>query len=201
MKKHIPILLIYTRLLIGFLVIGLQQASLADYKFFAISLVCIGLITDIVDGIVARKLGVSTQKVRRLDSSVDGIFYVCIAIATYLQRPSFFREHSLQLGILIAFEACTYLVSFIKFRKEVATHSIGAKLWSLFLFSLLIQLIAQGESGFLFTCFFWLGILTRIEIVAILLILKKWTNDIPTFYHALRLRQGKEIKRHTMLNG
>lgn len=39
------------------------------------------------------------------------------------------------------------------------------------------------------------------KLIAILPILKKWTNDVPSFYHSLQLRRGKEIKRHKMFNG
>jgi len=35
----------------------------------------------------------------------------------------------------------------------------------------------------------------------IILTLKKWTNDVSSFYHSLKLRQDKEIKRNKMFNG
>jgi CDP-diacylglycerol--glycerol-3-phosphate 3-phosphatidyltransferase len=103
--------------------------------------------------------------------------------------------------VLLAFEGLTYLVSFLKFRKEIATHSIGAKIWTLLLFVTLIQVILQCQSTILFDICFWVGLVTRLEIIAIILTLKKWTNDVPTFYHSIKLRQDKEIKRHKMFNG
>ncbi len=105
------------------------------------------------------------------------------------------------MGILLGVEALTYTVSFLKFRKEIATHSIGAKIWTLLLFATLVQLLLQCESGILFQCMFWVGLLTRIEIIVIILTLKQWENDVPTFYHALQLRRNKEIKRHKLFNG
>jgi CDP-diacylglycerol--glycerol-3-phosphate 3-phosphatidyltransferase len=48
---------------------------------------------------------------------------------------------------------------------------------------------------------FWIGILTRVEVIAILLVLKEWTNDVPTLYHAVRLRQNKLIRRNKFFNG
>ena len=83
----------------------------------------------------------------------------------------------------------------------MATHSIGAKIWTLLLFATLIQIILECQSILLFNICFWLGLLTRLEIIAIILILKKWTNDVPTFYHSIKLRQEKEIKRHKIFNG
>ena len=93
------------------------------------------------------------------------------------------------------------MISFLKFRKEIATHSIGAKIWTLLLFVTLIEIMAHSKSTILFVYCFWVGIITRIEIIVIIITLKTWTNDVPTFYHALKLRQGKEIKRNKLFNG
>lgn len=198
---RIPITLIYSRLFIGLLILALSIANVDHYRGIVIVLFSIGLLTDIFDGIIARRLGISTQKMRRMDSSVDQVFFICVAIATYIQCPGFFKSNALRLSILIGAEGLTYLVSFLKFKKEVATHSIGAKIWTLFLFATLIQVILQCQSVLLFGLCFWIGLITRLEIIAIILILKKWTNDVPTVYHSLKLRQGKEIKRNKLFSG
>jgi CDP-diacylglycerol--glycerol-3-phosphate 3-phosphatidyltransferase len=57
------------------------------------------------------------------------------------------------------------------------------------------------ESVVLFELCLWIGLATRLEILAIVFTLKKWTNDVPTIYHAVKLRQGKEIKRNKLFNG
>ncbi|HXR85282.1 MAG TPA: CDP-alcohol phosphatidyltransferase family protein [Hanamia sp.] len=199
--SKLPITLIYSRLIIGLIIILLSISEVDNYKFIAIVLFSIGLLTDIFDGIIARRLDISSQTLRRLDSTIDQFFFISFAIATYIQCPDFFKANSLKLIILLGFEGLTYLVCFLKFRKEIATHSIGAKIWTLLLFATLVQIILQCQSVILFGICFWVGLLTRLEIVAIILILKKWTNDVPTFYHSLRLRQGKEIKLYKMFNG
>jgi len=201
MKIRIPLLLIYTRLIIGPVMIVCSSLGIADYTIIAIVLLTIGLLTDIFDGIIARHLGISTQQLRRLDSAVDQIFFIAVATATYLQCQNFFADNAFKLTVLLGVEALTYLISFIKFKKEIATHSIGAKIWTLLLFATLIQLILQCNSSFLFNLCFWVGLLTRFEIIAIILILKRWTNDVPTFYHALLLRRNKAIKRNRLFNG
>jgi CDP-diacylglycerol--glycerol-3-phosphate 3-phosphatidyltransferase len=199
--NKLPLTLIYSRLAIGIAIIFLSVLKIEYYKLIAITLFSIGLLTDIFDGIIARRLNISTQKLRRLDSTVDQVFFISFAIATYIQCPEFFKTNSLKLVILFSVEVLAYLVCFLKFRKEIATHSIGAKIWTLFLFATLVQIILQCQSVILFNICFWAGLLTRLEIIAIILTLKQWTNDVPSFYHALRLRRGKEIKRHKMFNG
>lgn len=199
--KKLPLLLIYARLAIGLIIILLSLGQINHYKLICVLLLTIGLLTDIFDGIMARRLNISTQKLRRLDSSVDQVFFISVAIAAYIQCPIFFKTNALKLLVLIGFEGLTYVVSFIKFRKEVATHSIGAKLWTLLLFATLVQIILQGRSEILFNICFWIGLVTRIEILLIILTLRKWTNDVPSLYHSRKLRKGQEIKRHKLFNG
>lgn len=200
-KTQIPKLLIYSRLIIGLTIILLSCIHIDNYKAIAITLLTLGLLTDIFDGIIARQLGISTQKLRRQDSTVDQIFFISVAIATYIQCPGFFITNTVKLVILLGVEALTYIICFLKFKKEIATHSIGAKVWTLLLFATLIDVILQCHSIILFNICFWVGVITRLEIIAIILILKKWTTDVPSFYQSIKLRQNKEIKRHKMFNG
>ena len=197
----LPLALIYSRLAIGLTIIVLSILKTDNYKVIAVIFFSVGLLTDIFDGIIARRLNISTQTLRRLDSTVDQVFFISFAVATYIQCPDFFNDNYIKLIILFGIEGLAYLICFLKFRKEIATHSIGAKIWTLFLFASLVQIILQCQSDILFNICFWFGLLTRLEIIAIILTLRKWTNDVPTIYHALQLRQGKEIKRHKMFNG
>ena len=199
--NKIPITLIYSRLALGLAIVVLSVLHVNNYKLIAILFFSIGLLTDIFDGIIARHLNISNVSLRRLDSTIDQIFFISFVIATYIQCPVFFKINSLKLTILFASEGLAYLVCFIKFRKEIATHSIGAKVWTILLFATLVQIILQCQSVGLFNICFYVGILTRLEIIAIIFSLKNWTNDVPSIYHSVKLRRGEEIKRHKMFNG
>lgn len=201
LKKQIPFALILLRLFLGLLLLAFYWFKIDYFKYYAITFLVIGLLSDIFDGIIARKLNISTPSLRRWDSSVDLIFFSCITLGTYLSCPLFFRNNATLIFVLLGLEALTYVVSFTKFKKEIATHSIGAKLWTLFLFTLLIELLLHCQSTFLFQVTIWLGVITRLEIIAIILILKNWSNDIPTVYHAIQLRKGKTIRKNKLFNG
>ena len=199
--KKLPLVLICTRLLLGALLVPLSYLQINHYPTIAVIFLTAGLLSDIFDGILARKYNVSTPSLRRMDSSADQAFFVLVAVATFLQCPHFFYDHSLKLIVLISVEALTYAVCFLKFRKEIATHSIASKIWTLILFATLVQIMTSCDSGVLFQLCFYVGILTRLEIIAIVLVLRDWTTDVPSFYHAIRLRQGKPVKRHKLFNG
>ena len=199
--KRVPVILIYSRLLLGILIFIFSFVRIPGYPAIAVILFSIGLLTDIFDGIIARRLQVSTRLLRRLDSLIDQVFFILVAAAVYLQHPSFFYENKWQLIILFSSEILIYLVSFIKFSKEVATHTITSKIWALILFATLVQVILAGSSHFLFQLCFYSGIISRLEIVVILLLIREWANDVPGIKQAILLRNGKPVKRHKLLNG
>lgn len=198
--KKIPICLIIVRLFVGLLIVLLSILKVEHYEIIAIAGLYIGLLTDIFDGIIARKLNVSTQSLRRLDSTIDLVFFICISVATYLQCAGFFKENASKLIILFAAEGFTYVICFFKFKKEIATHTLGAKIWTLTLVCCLTEIILQCSSTYLFNICFWLGIATRLEIIGIILVLKKWVNDVPSIFHAIKLRNGLQIKRNKLFN-
>lgn len=199
--KSIPVTLIYARLLIGFCILLLSILQIEHYNIIAVVLFTTGLLTDIFDGIIARRLNVSSEKLRRLDSSIDQVFFILVAVATYIQCKAFFHNNYVLLAILLGTEALTYVVSFVKFKKEVATHAISSKIWTLILFATLIQIMVACKAPVLFQWCFYVGMISRLEIIAILFLLRRWTNDVPSVYHAILLRKGKEIKRHKLFNG
>lgn len=191
----------YTRLVLGFVIVFLSYFQVTSYRVIIVSLIVLGLLTDVFDGLIARRLNVSTQKLRRMDSSVDQVFWICSLITSYVICDDFFKANYLKLLIILVVEGITYAVSFIRFQKEVATHAILSKIWTLTIMGTLIQIVITCDSLLLFNICFYIGIISRLEIISILLILKEWTNDVPSLYHAILLRQGKSIKRHKLLNG
>lgn len=199
--KKIPVLLIYSRLFIGIAIFICSILHINHYSIIAVVLFSLGLLTDIFDGIIARRLNVSTEKLRRLDSTIDQVFFLLVAAATYLDARSFFYNNRVALFILLGIEALAYVICFLKFRKEIATHTISSKIWTLFLFATIIQLMCFKNAFVLFQVCFYIGIITRLEIIAIIFVLRNWTNDVPSIYQAVLLRQGKPIKRHKLFNG
>ncbi|WP_091164767.1 CDP-alcohol phosphatidyltransferase family protein [Mucilaginibacter sp. P25] len=199
--KKIPLLLILSRVLFGIIIIALSLIQCLYFRNIIIILMILGLLSDIFDGIIARRLNVSSPMLRRLDSGVDQFFWLSIVAGCYITCPQFFKDNLLKISLLVAMEAGCYAISYIRFGKEVATHAISSKFWTLVLLATMIQVTVSCSSVILFNICFYLGIATRIEIIGMLLIIKEWTNDIPTIYHAFLIRNGKEITRHKLFNG
>ncbi|RYD98552.1 MAG: CDP-alcohol phosphatidyltransferase family protein [Sphingobacteriales bacterium] len=197
--KKLPLLLVLLRPLLGLLLLLLR-----DHPYFygvAITLVSAGLLSDIFDGIIARRLGVATPLLRRLDSAADNVFWLTLALTAYLRFPPFFSTHALSIAVLLGTETACYVISFVRFGKEVATHAIASKLWTLVLFATLLQLLLSGTAPVLYPLCFGAGLATRLEIIGIILLLPRWTTDVPGLRSALRLRRGKPVHHYKLFNG
>jgi CDP-diacylglycerol--glycerol-3-phosphate 3-phosphatidyltransferase len=201
MINQIPKALIFLRLSLGVMILIFSIFQIKNYSSIALILFSAGMLTDIFDGIIARRLNISSESLRRLDSTIDQLFFISIAVATFIQSPQFFYQNKIKLIILLSAEMLAYLVCFLKFKKEIATHSILSKVWALILFATILQIMITRNSTALFEICFYAGVITRLEIIAIILVLKKWTNDVPGLYQAILIRQGKTITRRKLFNG
>ncbi len=147
-------------------------------------------VTDYFDGVVARKLGVATAPVRRYDGAADIIFYGAAFLAVWLVYPEVVRQHWLGLALVIGLEVVRVVTDLVKFHREASYHMWSAKVWNITLFAALTGLMGFGISGWLFKLPIVVGILTNLEALAASLLLPIWTHDVPTMFHAYKIRQN-----------
>jgi hypothetical protein len=159
-----------------------------------------GLFSDIFDGIIARQLNVSSQKLRRFDSQTDMIFWVSIGVSTWLLYPDLIRSNKISIITIFAMEGMCYLISIIKFGKETCTHAFLSKMFGITLLIAFTSLIGFNHAGIPFLTAIIFGIISHVDRILITLILPAWTHDIPSFYHAYLIRNGIEFKRNKLFN-
>lgn len=199
--KNIPILLIAFRLLLGPILIMLTYNYGSEIRKELIFLIFLGLLSDIFDGIIARKFGVSSEKLRRMDSQVDLVFWICVGWCTWLLNPEIIIEHKYAIISIFVMEGLTYVFSILKFGKETCTHALLSKLWGVTLLIAFVSMIGFGHAGIPFFLAVFFGIVGHIDVYLIIYFLPKWTHDVPSSYHAYLIREGKSIKRHKLFNG
>lgn len=198
--KKIPIILIYSRIVIAVIIAVLAYLHIPGSRTAIVILIVAGLLTDVFDGIVARRLNISTEKLRTMDSNVDQFFWIVTIVSVFYMNLDFFLNHYLWVIAVTLLEVIGYLISIVRFRRTVATHSILAKIWTLTLFIFLIDLVLNTHSFFFFFTCIGLGILSRCEIIIILLKLKKWTTDVPSVFSVSRINEGKTVRKSKWFN-
>ena len=148
----------------------------------------IAVISDIFDGIIARRLKVSTSKLRQADSWADICLYLCIAISTWLVYPQVILDFQAPLLLAVSAQLTLFAISLIKFQKFPSFHTYTAKIWGI---TLLIATVALF--GFDYTKTLWLAILLCLinscEEVIMTLLLPQWQCDILSIFHAIKLIQ------------
>lgn len=199
MGKRIPHLLIYLRLL-GGIVIPFLGFFVDDCGGIILSIMVFTIISDIFDGIIARRLGIATEKLRILDSNVDLVFWLSTIITLFVLNSSFFWDNWMAILGLILLELSCYFVAYLKFKRTVATHTLLAKGWTISLFIFLADLALTSNSSLAFIVCIILGVISRVEIIAILISLKTWATDVPSIFSVEKLNKGEEIKRMKLFN-
>lgn len=198
---NLPKALILFRFLLAPVILGLAHFMGSASKPIILTLMYLGLISDILDGIIARKQNISSSNLRRLDSQADMCFWLSIAIATWLLYPELITENLTVIWIIIGMELACYTTSLIKFKKETCTHAVLSKLWGITLLVAFTSLIGFNHAGFPFELAIFMGLISHIDRILITLILPKWTHDIPSAYHAYLIRKGIHFNRNEYLNG
>lgn len=146
-----------------------------------------GFVSDVLDGVVARRAGVVTPLLRRLDSVVDTVFYLGVAYATWHLHPAALRALAVPILIVIGAEALNYAVAYARFRREASYHARSARLWGLLLFLALFVLLATGSAALL-PLALASGMVAQAETLAITLVLPQWRHDVPSVWNARRVR-------------
>ena len=184
--KRLPLLLTSLRAALAPVVLWLGFHGPAQVALGACLVVA--LLSDIFDGIIARRLGVATPALRRFDSIADTLFYVAALAAAWQLHPQAIRERWWPIGVLVALELVRYAVDWLKFRREAAYHMWTSKAWGLCLFAGFFALLALDSDAWAFDLAIWAGIIADLEGLAISFILDRWQSDVPSFVHALRQR-------------
>ncbi|WP_421934927.1 CDP-alcohol phosphatidyltransferase family protein [Phenylobacterium sp.] len=186
--RAVPYLLIAFRLLAGPAMLLLAWRLEAAARVPCAVILALGVLSDIFDGVIARRIGSVTDRLRTFDSRTDLIFWSCVTAAMLLLHPSLLAATWPMVAVLAALELTTHAISFARFRREASPHHLLSKLFALALWALLTLMLIEGRGGPLQLLVFVMGIASQLEAMAIMLTLPAWRPDVRGLREALRLR-------------
>jgi CDP-diacylglycerol--glycerol-3-phosphate 3-phosphatidyltransferase len=149
-----------------------------------VAMLAAGTLSDVFDGIIARRIGTATARLRQADSAADLVFWVCVIIAAEHRTGGFLFRHAWWLACLALSEAACYALSFRRFRRPPAVHSYGAKLWGLLLFLGFATLLDGAPSANFINLILGFGILANAESCAIIARAKTYPVDVKSIFSA-----------------
>lgn len=155
------------------------------------ALLVIGFLSDVFDGVVARRTGTATPILRRLDSVVDTVFYLAIAAAAWLLHRGEIRPLLPLILLVIGTEVGTNALCILRFRREASYHAWSARCFGAALFAALLALFAFGTPVLILPAIV-VGLLSHAENAAITLVLPEWHYDVRSLLAAWKIRQRFE---------
>jgi phosphatidylglycerophosphate synthase len=153
------------------------------------------VVLDIFDGIVARRFGVASPLLRRMDSVIDTIFYLAILYCAWTMHANALRPRLGLLAALLCMEALRYAFDYVKFRREAAYHMWSSKAWGLLLGAAVIALLGFNTAGWLLSLALIGGVVCDCEGLLISCILYESVEDVPHVFRALQLRRQQKARR------
>jgi CDP-diacylglycerol--glycerol-3-phosphate 3-phosphatidyltransferase len=171
----------------------LWSASGGRVSPWFLPVVGLGFVSDVCDGILARRLGVSSARLRRTDSWADLGFYGCIAVSAWLACGDLLRPFFGALAGFFTTWLAWWAVTLTKYRRPSCHHTYIAKAWGWALLGASVALFGFGYAGVTLALAIALGVVNNIEDIIITLLLPVWTHDVPGIPAALRLRRALSL--------
>lgn len=181
----VPNLLSCVRFLLLPLLLAL--AWLGHTRLLLLTLV-ISLLTDILDGRLARLLNQRTELGAKLDSWADVATWLTLPLCAWWLRPEVLRQESPWLVGGIGFFLASVLFGFIKYRRLISYHTWGAKVLAGVVGVTVLAFFA-GAPGWVLRIAMPLVALSAIEEMLITAALPEWRANVPSLWHALKLRR------------
>jgi CDP-diacylglycerol--glycerol-3-phosphate 3-phosphatidyltransferase len=152
---------------------------------FSIFLV-VSLITDVLDGFIARRFNMQTEFGARLDSIADLGTYILAVTGIFLFKATDFQPHLCSFYIFISLLCLAHLLSVIKFQRLPSLHlyswKIGGYIQGAFFF---VLFLFGFYSIFYYFMIIW-GILAFTEHIIIQLIIKEMHSNKKGLYWVLK---------------
>ena len=153
-------------------------------------LLVVGFLSDVFDGVVARRTGTATAALRRLDSVVDTVFYLAIAAAAWMLHRGAIRPLLPLILLVIATELATNALCWLRFRREASYHAWSARAFGVILFVALLTLFAADSPALLLPAIV-VGLISHLENAAITLVLPAWRHDVGSVFIAWKIRAAR----------
>lgn len=183
----VPNIITFTRLAIAPVILYFIIAD--KEKLFAVFLI-INLVSDALDGFLARRLKQVTEFGAKLDAYADYFTIFLAFIGVFVFKMDDIRPHLVSLTILFTLLVSILIISLIRFKKFTTYHPYSLKAVG---YIEGVFLICLFTIGFITPFFYFLmgwAIIGAIECIAINLIIPEMNSDIKGLYWVVKERRA-----------
>ena len=154
-------------------------------KLFAV-FITISLVSDVLDGLIARGFHLQTKIGAKLDSWADLGTYILAFLAIYLFKWQEIKPYSFPLLLFASVMLLSYVIVFLKFKGLIGLHTYMFKATGYLQGAFIISLFLWGFYLIpYYFCLVW-GLLACLEEMFIILLLKEPRSNVKGLYWVLK---------------
>lgn len=152
-------------------------------------LLCINLVTDILDGFIARKFNMVTEIGAKLDSMADTGTYILAILGVFLYKNEEFTPYYFSFISFISLFVISHIIPLVRFGRLPSFHlyswKIGGYIQGFFFFTLFVF---DFYPWFYAIMVIW-GMLSFIEHITIQFLTKELKSNLKGLYWVLKSRK------------
>jgi phosphatidylglycerophosphate synthase len=147
------------------------------------------LLTDIADGYIARRLGLTSRLGAMLDSTADALLFLVAIFGVWALHPDVLREHAVA-GLLVAGSWIVEMaVALARYGKLSSFHTYASKAAGYLLGILIGVLFVWGLPPPLLYAAVCVSVAANLEELGLIWLLPSWRTDVRGLYWVLRERR------------
>jgi CDP-diacylglycerol--glycerol-3-phosphate 3-phosphatidyltransferase len=158
------------------------------YPKLFLALLAISLLSDSIDGFLARRLRKETELGTKLDSYGDLATYLSVPLCAWWLWPDILKREAVFVFLVLGAYIIPILVGLLKFKRITSYHTWLAKITAV-LMSVAVLMLFLWDIPWPFRCVAVLQVIEACEEIAITLSLSQRETNIPTYWHLIRRRQ------------
>jgi len=187
---YLPAALVAFRALVSPLLVWDAWDGMVTGWFLAVFIAA--FLSDVLDGMIARRLGVSTSRLRYADTWADITLYLAVLLSAWLTHKATLMTLGWPFALLLASTAASWGVDLLRYGRLSSYHPWSAKAWGVTLAIAIVALFGWNDTGWAMWLMIGVGVLSNLECIAMTLLLPRWTHDVPSIFHALERRAAIE---------
>ena len=160
-------------------------------------LVIINLVTDALDGFIARHWKMETSIGVKFDSIGDLTTDILTLLGLVVLEQPFVMSNILPIGLLIGFYLASQVLSLLRFHRLVSLHLYSSKLTNILLAVFFTAYFLVAYVPVLFYTMIVVGIIGAIEEIAVLCLLKEHQENVRGLYWVLKRMKTKPMDDST----
>lgn len=146
------------------------------------------LLSDIADGVIARRLHLESAVGAALDSLADALLMVVAVIGMIVLQPAFAAAHAIALIFFAVLYVMEVMLSFARYGRLSSFHTYLTRVSAYAQGIFFVSLFFWGDVPWLFDTAWTLGCAGLLEELALLAVVPTWTPDVRGLYWVLKAR-------------